>query len=220
NLLGRAFAPRETEFENVSLRVLRLNKRVDRGHARDVEGLLVRDEDVVTAAVDGRSGAQDHQPVLAVRVRVLADLQSAHDASPMQALVMQPDLLAEEPLLVGEVPLHQQLAGEIVVSGQGARLAILARPGEIGVPVHRTLLLPHGHATRTLGPTRACPRRGPASTFGAALSTVARPSRAASSRTPSGQQPTTLSKPMQAWIPIRMRGSTNLSFACDQAGFC
>ena len=142
NLLGRTFAPRETEFENVGLRVLRLNERVDRGDAGDVEGLLVRDQDVVPAAVDGRSGAQDHQPVLAVRVRVLADLQSAHDASPVQALVMQPDLLAEEPLLVGEVPLHQELAGEIMVADKRARLAVFATSGEIGVTVHRSFLLP------------------------------------------------------------------------------
>src|SRR5271166_2935581 len=143
---------------------------------------------------------------------MLADLEPADDPGPVMSLVMQADLLAEEPLFVGEVPFDQQLAGEIVVAGERARFAVLAS-SEIGMAVHRSLLLPHGHAMRTPGPTRSRPRRGPASTFGAALSTVARPSGAASSRTPSGQQPTTLSKPMLAWMPMRMRGRTSRSFA-------
>jgi hypothetical protein len=75
-------------------------------------------DDLVAAAIERVARLDDDELVAAVGVGVLVDVQTADDAGPVQVAVMAAVLAEEVRLLVGEVALEQQLAGEVRVAGE------------------------------------------------------------------------------------------------------
>ena len=54
---------------------------------------------------------------------MLPEAQPAHHAEAVEPLMVQPELLDEVALLVGEIALHQELSGEVVVASERGGLA-------------------------------------------------------------------------------------------------
>ena len=126
NVLDRTFAIGEAEAQVVGFVIRLVDQRLDRREIRQRDHFGFDHQNVLAAAIDRAAGLQHHQAIAAGRVRMLHEIEPADDAGAMQPLVMQPKFLADIGLLVGEVALHQQLSGEVVVAHGMARFAIVA----------------------------------------------------------------------------------------------
>jgi len=97
-----------------------LSEFLVRVELRNVDAFPAFDEDVVSAAVDGQAGLNADEAIAAVGILVLHHLKPADDALAVKTLLVHQVLLHVVQLLVLEVALDQQLAGEVVIAGKGS----------------------------------------------------------------------------------------------------
>ena len=192
---GAALAVAEADLE-VCARRRRSASRAPAtaGEQAEVEALLVAHDDLVPAAVDRGARLDADEPVAAARVRVLHDLEAAHDAPAVQALVVVAQLVDEvrcssvKSRSSSSLPVKKLLRVNGPISHGAQTSRIVARGSVVAMPC----CLPHSEDR--VVPMRAgvdrsdrrCPSR-----------TDAGPSGVAPSVTPSaGSRATTVSRPI------------------------
>ena len=84
---------------------------------------VLADDDLVTAAVERSSGIDADESVGTTRRLVLLHLQPAHHTPSVQPPIVMTQLVDQVLLLVGEVALQQQLAGEEIVASERSDVA-------------------------------------------------------------------------------------------------
>jgi hypothetical protein len=84
----------------------------------------------MAATIDRRPGLHADKAVAARFVGMRFDLQTADDAPAVQKLLVVAQLFHVKASFIGEIPLDQELAGEIVVAREGPVIA--GRASELG----------------------------------------------------------------------------------------
>ena len=116
NIFSRAFAKAHADLQPMRVLVVVALQRFDFRKARNVDALFFGDDDVMAAAIDRRSGLHADKAVAASFVGMRLDFQTADDAPAVQQLLVVAQLFHVETGFIGEIPLDQELAGEIIVA--------------------------------------------------------------------------------------------------------
>jgi hypothetical protein len=133
NVLGGTFAEARADLQRVRILVVVAFQRFDFRKSRDVDALFCGGDNVMAAAIHGRTGLDADKAIAAVFVGMRFNFETADHSRAMQELLVVAQLFHMEMRFVREIPLHQQLAGEVVVARERAVVAGGAR--ELGCAV-------------------------------------------------------------------------------------
>src|SRR6185312_6749553 len=106
--------------------VVLLDERFDRIELGEIDTVFFGKIDIVSAAIESEAGLDADEASASGRRFVLRDLEAAHHAPAVQALLLQAHFIDIVSLFLTEIPLHEQLAGEVVVTRERAYFAFRA----------------------------------------------------------------------------------------------